>query len=55
LNKRNRKTNNFKDALIGETALINNLILVTDDDDLFQTMIDLGGRVISLEDLLKKV
>jgi predicted nucleic acid-binding protein len=53
LNQRNKaKPNNLQDALIGETALANGLTLVTDDPDLHQVVMELGGAVCGLQDLL---
>ncbi|GAH98733.1 unnamed protein product [marine sediment metagenome] len=41
-----------EDALIGETAIKNSLILVTDDDTLFKRVNKLGGEAIKLHDFL---
>lgn len=41
-----------EDALIGETAIKNSLILVTDDDTLFKRVNKLGGEAIKLCDFL---
>ena len=51
LNK--RKSNNVQDALIAETAITNNLILVTLDRVLSQVTTELGGSTCSLNKLLK--
>jgi restriction endonuclease S subunit len=47
-----RKSNlkHTNDALIGETAIKNNLILVTEDEDLRKKVNELGGEAISLLD-----
>lgn len=37
---------NVKDALIGETAIVNSIVLVTDDGDLQASVIKLGGQAI---------
>lgn len=41
-----------EDALIGETAIKNSLILITDDDTLFKRVNKLGGEAIKLCDFL---
>ena len=52
LNQRNkRKANNVQDALIGETALANDLILVTEDSDLRNVIAGLGGSVCTLREM----
>lgn len=45
LDTKRRHKNNKKDALIAETAIKNNLILVTDDRPLFEVMTEIGCRV----------
>jgi predicted nucleic acid-binding protein len=53
LNQRNKaKPNNIQDALIAETALTSGLTLVTEDRDLYQVVIELGGTACGLQDLL---
>lgn len=53
LNQRNkRKPNNVQDALIGETALTNGLILVTEDSDLRNVIAGLGGLACTLQEML---
>jgi predicted nucleic acid-binding protein len=46
--------NNTKDALIGEAAIKNNCVLITDDDVLRKRVIDLGGKAISFNDYKNK-
>lgn len=46
LNK--KKKNNTQDALIAETAIVNNQILVTNDKDLQDVISEFGGKVIDL-------
>ncbi len=54
LNQRNKeKPNNIQDALIGETALVNGLILVTEDQDLRNVIAELGGLVLNLQKILE--
>lgn len=45
LDKKRIHKNNAKDALIAETAIKNNLILVTDDKPLFEVMTEIGCSV----------
>jgi predicted nucleic acid-binding protein len=53
LNQRNKaKPNNVQDALIAETALANSLTLVTEDHDLHQVVMELGGTACGFQDLL---
>ncbi len=47
LNK--KKKNNAQDALIAETAIVNNQILVTNDTDLQKVTSEFGGKVIGLD------
>jgi len=51
-----RKENlrNIEDALIGETAIMNGLILVTDDKELLRKVRELGGWAITLKDFLNE-
>ena len=46
------KENNIKDALIAETAIKNNFILVTSDNALFNTVKKLGFSVLSVDEFL---
>lgn len=48
LNVKKRKPNNAEDALIAETAIKNNLTLVTNDENLSLTTIEFGGDVCKL-------
>lgn len=53
LDKRNKnKPNNVRDALIAETAIINQLILVIHDGDLFSVISEIGGYATNLPMLL---
>lgn len=48
LNSRNKgKKNNAQDVLIAETALLNQLALVTADADLAEVMKMFGGKVVT--------
>ena len=47
-----KKPNNTKDALIGETALANNITLVTEDRDLAQVISEFGGLVCRMQDVI---
>ena len=47
-----KKPNNRCDALIGEAALKNHLILVTKDNNLFMVMEKMGCSVLKLDELL---
>ena len=54
LNKLNKgKRNNLQDVLIAETALSNDLTLVTHDRDLFRVTTEFGGAVCNLQHLLR--
>ena len=44
LNKRKKKRNNYKDAVIGATAIENNFIVVTGDSDFAEVMKNLCGE-----------
>ncbi len=50
LNQIEKKKNNFKDALIGETAIQNGLILVTNDKALAEVVKKNSGQAINLKD-----
>jgi predicted nucleic acid-binding protein len=53
LNELNKgKENNLQDVLIAETALANNLTLVTHDRDLSQVIIEFGGSTCRLADII---
>jgi len=47
---RKENSNHTEDALIGETAIKNNLLLVTEDNQLKNKVISLKGRAINLEE-----
>ncbi len=49
---RNGNIKNTNDALIGETAIKNNLILVTNDIKFSRKVIKLGGKVMTTQELL---
>ncbi len=51
LDKRKPKKNNIQDALIAETAIKNNLTLVTDDGNLREEASKLGAECMSWEEL----
>ncbi|MFY9288395.1 MAG: hypothetical protein WAO98_07815 [Alphaproteobacteria bacterium] len=56
LDKRAIKDNNSKDALIAETAILNDLILVTHDRILYEVVTkDFKARAESLDDLFNKI
>ncbi len=44
LDKRKKKRNNYKDAVIGATAIENNFMLITGDSDFAEVMKDLCGQ-----------
>ena len=53
LNEKNKsKNNNARDVLIAETAILRNLVLVTDDKHLAEVVRDTGGPVIEHAQLL---
>lgn len=52
LNQCKKKQNNVQDALISETAIQNNLALVTDDCNLTTITNKHGGRTLSFEKLM---
>lgn len=47
--------NNVEDALIGETAIKEGIILVTNDKRLKNIVIKLGGNAISLDDFIERL
>lgn len=49
---RRGQNRNIEDALIGETAIKNNLILVTNDKDFRNKTIELGGNAITFEEFM---
>ena len=53
LDKRKKKANNIKDALIAETAIENGFILVTEDKVLQNVAREHGGDCISFEEFLQ--
>ncbi len=53
LDRLKKKKNNNKDALIADTAIKNDMTLLTEDRDLFDTTKKLGGSVERLQDFLK--
>jgi len=52
LNKKTKKPNNVKDALIAETAILNHLTLVTHDEALFTVITKNGGSSCNLYHLI---
>lgn len=44
----------IEDALIGETAIKNNLVLVTNDKDFLNKVVELGGQAISFEEFMRR-
>jgi hypothetical protein len=52
LNKKKKKPNNDKDALIAETAIVNHLTLVTHDEALFTVISKNGGSSCNLYHLI---
>ncbi len=54
LNQCRKKPNNVQDALIAETAIQNNLALVTDDCNLATITNRHGGRALSFEHLMQR-
>lgn len=52
LNKKKKKPNNHKDALIAETAILNQLTLVTHDEALFNVITKNGGSSCNLFHLI---
>jgi predicted nucleic acid-binding protein len=52
MDSRKKKQNNQQDSLIAETALKNNLILVTNDGILMDTMKRFNGKSIGLQEFL---
>jgi hypothetical protein len=49
------KKNNIQDALIAETALKANHVLITDDEDLTKIVRAHGGQCLSFEELMREV
>lgn len=49
LDKKNSKPNNIQDALIAETSILNNLVLITNDKNLKLVVERIGGLVQSLK------
>ncbi len=47
---RKENLNHTEDALIGETAIKNNLLLITEDNQLKKKVISLNGKVMDLEE-----
>ncbi len=47
----NESKNNVKDAIIGETAFLNNCILITEDIEFKNKIILLGGKSLSVKEL----
>jgi len=54
LNSKKKKPNNFRDALIGETAINRGLVLVTDDVDFREALTQCGGSSISWNEFKKR-
>lgn len=55
LNKKNNgKKNNVLDALIAETAIKNQHTLVTEDRDLREVVLEMGGSAIGFQEFLTK-
>lgn len=46
----NKSRNNIKDALIGETAIKNDIILITEDDDFKSKIKKLGGTALKVNE-----
>lgn len=44
-----------EDALIGETAIKDNLILITNDQTLYKRISDAGGKAFLVDDFLKRI
>ncbi len=55
LNSKKRAKSNNNDALIAETALMNNLVLVTNDEALFSTIIKSGGCACKLDEMIQTI
>jgi predicted nucleic acid-binding protein len=53
-NKNNGKKNNGLDALIAETAIKNDHTLVTEDRDLREVVLEMGGGAISFQEFQSK-
>jgi hypothetical protein len=55
LDKLNKsKRNNVQDALIAETSIKGQYVLITDDEDLVEVTKKYGGRCLSLDELLNQ-
>ena len=52
--KKKKKENQKKDALIGETCIVNKLILISNDSNLREAMKNFGGVAISFKDFLSQ-
>ncbi len=52
---RRRNIKHTEDALIGETAIKDNLTLITNDRTLHKRVSDAGGRVIFVDEFLKRI
>ena len=52
LNKNKKKPNNHKDALISETAIVNQLTLVTHDEALYTVVTKFCGACCNLQQLM---
>ena len=50
-----KKDNNSQDALIGETAIKNNFVLVTQDKNFRKVVQEYGGKSISFGDFVKRL
>lgn len=51
----NENKTNIKDSIIGDTAIKNNFILVTEDDKFFKKIKELGGNAITTLEFIKKI
>jgi len=51
----NENKTNIKDAIIGETAIKNNFILITEDKNFIKKMESLGGIILTPENYTKKL
>lgn len=52
--KNNGKGNNGQDALIAETAIKNSYTLVTEDRELREVVLEMGGSAITFQEFLSK-
>lgn len=55
LDKLKKKENNREDALIAETAIINNYTLVTHDRNLFKVVTELGAQCANIYQVLQEL